>query len=86
MKKQLKKIMTISLLSVTLTLTATPLTSFANEVSNIQTRAIDHGGAGVTLPWYCRQFGTHWGNIYAARVNLHNAINGVNIFLPYCPR
>lgn len=85
MKNQLKRIMTISLLAGTLTLTATPLTSFASETT-ISTRALDHGGAGVTLPWYCRQFGTDWGNIYAARVNLHNAANGVNIFLPYCPR
>jgi len=86
MKKQLKKIMTISLLSVTLTLTATPLTSFASETSNIQTRAIDHGGAGVTLPWYCRKWGTDKGNAYAASVNAWNIQNGVNIYLPYCPR
>ncbi|MGL5550576.1 MAG: hypothetical protein ACRDD4_12830 [Culicoidibacterales bacterium] len=69
-----------------LTVTAAPLTSFASETSNIQTRAIDYGGVGVTLPWYYRKWGIDKGNAYAASVNAWNIKNGVNIYLPYCLR
>ncbi|MGL5382251.1 MAG: hypothetical protein ACRDCC_02035 [Culicoidibacterales bacterium] len=63
MEKQIKRIMTISLLVGTLTLTATPLTSFANETPNLQSNMTSRC-ASCLQPRYVSHKFTTKSNVY----------------------
>ncbi|MGL5530424.1 MAG: hypothetical protein ACRC17_09760 [Culicoidibacterales bacterium] len=82
MKNKMKRILTMSILAVALTVTAAPLTSFASETSNIQTRAMDHGGQNNYI--YCTQHGKNWGNFWTGILNGYNAYHGSGHLQPYC--